>query len=76
MRDCKLAKGVEEVHAHLPSLRSVYRWIKHRNNLILRKPTCMEIARIRASTKENILNFFNIYQIDNLQYNYRKELIV
>jgi hypothetical protein len=54
MRDCKLADGADEVMANLPKRRTVYDWVKQHKELTLRKASKMEIARIRASTKENI----------------------
>lgn len=76
MRDCKLADGLDEVNAHLPKRRTVYDWIKLQKKLTLRKASRMEIARIRASTKDNLQAFFDLFQNDYSTYKYKKELIV
>jgi hypothetical protein len=76
MDQTKLAKGAKEKKINPPKLRTIYNWIKRNKKLHLRKVSMVEAARIRASTKQNIRSFFDVYEHDNDINNYRKELIV
>jgi hypothetical protein len=76
MKEYKVAKGVAEDKIKTPTPSALYHWIRKQKNLCLKKITSMDKERIRASTKEVLNPFFDLYEKNYEKYKYRRELIV
>lgn len=70
------ARGGKGEKIKEPSIYTIYHWVQKNPNFCLKKINFMEKDRIRASTQENLIPFFNKYQLLETKNNYRYELKV